>query len=280
MIGTSETARAEKCRALGSALAELAPVVVAFSGGVDSSFLLAMAERSSPGRVRAVIGVSPSLAADSLAGARAFARSLGTPLEELPTDEMSNPDYVRNGPDRCFHCKDELYGLLSELASRERRATVIDGTNADDLREVRPGRAAARQHGVRSPLAELGWIKAEIREESRRIGLPTWDQPASPCLSSRIPHGTAVRDADLRRIEAGEAALRSLGFPVVRVRHHGDLARVEVPGSDLARLEGVKDAVERALRAVGYGSIVLDPAGYRVGGADRSGSADPRAMEV
>jgi len=266
-----ETARYE---ALLARLREMAPLVVAFSGGVDSSFLLraavdAVGASTSLGGqdpVRAVIGVSPSLQASNLAFARRFAADLGVPLDEAPTNEFANPAYIENGPDRCYHCKDALYGLLRGLVERAPDGRILDGTNHDDLADVRPGRAAARLHGVESPLAELGWTKLEIRDASRRLGLTGWDRPASPCLSSRIPHGTPVTIESLARIARAEDALHRLGFLDVRVRHHGDVARIEAPTQDFTRLLERREAAVQAVQAAGYRWVTLDLHGYRPAG--------------
>ncbi|MBK8229925.1 MAG: ATP-dependent sacrificial sulfur transferase LarE [Candidatus Eisenbacteria bacterium] len=261
-------------RALVAHLRAQAPLVVAFSGGVDSAFLLAAAVDATPGQVRAILGVSPSLSAESHAMARAVAAQIGVALEEVSTPEMESAAYVANAGDRCFHCKNTLYSVMGTLARAAEGERMLDGTNADDLGDHRPGRRAAALHGVKSPLAELGWSKEEIRAQSRRLGLPTWDRPASPCLSSRIPVGIPVTVEALRAIEALESGLKQLGFPVVRARHHGGTARVEVPLGDLERLEGLRGKVEQLARDSGYDGVALDPEGYRVGGAGRVAPAE------
>jgi uncharacterized protein len=240
---------------------------VAFSGGVDSAVVLAAANLARPGRVRAAIGVSPSLQQESLEIARATARELGVELIEIETFEFEDERYLANAPNRCYYCKTSLYGLLAGLEPRRTGETVVDGTNGDDLREPRPGRRAAREHGVISPLAELGWTKTEIRAEARALGLAVWDRPASPCLSSRIPHGTPVTREALERIEAAERFLRELGFPVVRVRDRGAHASIEVPIGDLPRVEANREQVRGELRSLGYAEVWIDPRGYRPGGA-------------
>lgn len=254
-------------------LREYERVVVAFSGGVDSAFMLAAAQIALPGRVRAAIGVSASLQEESLDVARHTAADLGIPLVEVATREFEDERYLANAPDRCYYCKSSLYGILSELAIALSPETVLDGTNYDDLSDSRPGRAAARAHGVVSPLAELGWTKREIRAEARILGLRTWDRPASPCLSSRIPHGTRVTHDALGRVERAERSLRSLGFPVVRVRDHGASAKIEVPLADLARLESERLAIDAVVKRAGYATVWVDPLGYRARPADEPGKA-------
>jgi uncharacterized protein len=186
----------------------------------------------------------------------------------LETREMDNPLYVTNAPDRCFHCKDELFGRLASWASERGLRWVLDGTNADDLGDFRPGLKAAREHRVRSPLAELSWSKSAIREASLEMRIPVWDKPASPCLASRIPHGESVRPEVLRRVEAAEAALRDMGFRDLRVRASGDAARVEFLPDDLSRLvdADLREAVTRAVRSTGFSRVDIDPAGYRPSG--------------
>lgn len=267
-------------QALVAHLRGRAPLVIAFSGGVDSAFLLAAAADAVPGQVRAILGVSPSLSAESHAMARAVAAQIGIRLEEVPTPEMESPDYVANAGDRCFHCKNTLYSVMGTLARAAAGERILDGTNADDLGDHRPGRRAAELHAVESPLAELGWTKAEIRVASRLRGLPTWDRPASPCLSSRIPIGIPVTVEALRAIEAVEGGLKALGFPIVRARHHGATARIEVPVEDLQRLESLRGKVEEIARTSGYDAVVLDPDGYRVGGAGRATPVALRSLRA
>lgn len=256
-----------KYEALLAHLRELAPVLVAFSGGTDSGFLLRAAHDAMGDRVRGAIGVSPSLQSESLAIARRTAREIGVELLEVHPREMDNPLYRANGPDRCFHCKHALYGILGDVARHADGATVLDGTNQDDLSDVRPGRAAAAELGVRSPLAELGWSKREIRRMSQALGLSIWNRPASPCLSSRIPRGRSVTLAALRQIEEAETRLRAHGFEDVRVRHHGSLARVEVPRGEVERLRSLWPRIEPVLLDCGFEEVQLDPEGYRRGGA-------------
>ncbi len=258
----------EKLDLLATHLESRAPLLIAFSGGVDSAFLLAVASRAVPDAVRAVLGVSASLSAESHEIARRVAQSLGVLLEEVPTGEVELPRYQANGPDRCFHCKDTLYATMTALCDAAVDATLMDGTNLDDVADVRPGRRAAALHRVESPLLELGWSKAEIREASHALGLETWDRPASPCLSSRVPHGTRVTPDVLRRIEAAEAGLRALGFAELRVRHHDTIARLELPAGDMDLLLARRAEVVEAVLRAGYLHVTLDLGGYRVGGAD------------
>lgn len=268
---------------LAATLRHLGPIVVAYSGGVDSTFLLAVACSVAPDTTRAVLGVSPSLSSEGHRIARNAAREIGAPLVEVETREVEDPAYLANAPDRCFHCKDTLFTRLGLLVEESRArwgsAIILDGTNRDDLGDTRPGRAAAERHGVRSPLAEQGWTKAEIREVSRAMGLSTWDRPASPCLSSRVPHGTRISEEILRRIERAEAALHELGFRTVRVRHHDSLARIEVPAGEIPDLLRKARPVVAALTAAGYRHVTVDLDGYRTGGADRPALAafDSRA---
>ncbi len=253
---------------LQQALKDLRSVVVAYSGGVDSAVVLASAVRALGARALGVTASSPSVASGELEAAIALAQTMGAPHEVVQTAEFSDPAYIANGPDRCFHCKDELYGRLTALARARGYAAVVDGTNADDGAaplDRRPGRTAARHHSVRSPLAELGIGKDAVRAIAAAYGLTVWDKPASPCLSSRVPHGTAIDVDDLRRIDLAEQYLRARGFPVVRVRHFGDRARIEVPLADVDRLRSLEPRVADALAAVGYGSIEIDRRGYRTG---------------
>jgi len=257
---------AAKERALSDALASLDSVIVAYSGGVDSAYLAYVASRTLGDRAVAVTADSPSYPERHRALAIRIARDFGLHHEIIQTRELDNPDYRANPSNRCYFCKHELYTHLSRIAA-ERRAVVVDGNNADDRGDYRPGRQAAREFGVRSPLDEVDLTKDEIRELSRRAGLPTWDEPASACLSSRIPYHTEVTDEKLRTIERGEQAVRALGFRVFRVRHHDDLARVEIARDEMARaLEPeIAAALVRELKAAGYKYVTFDLQGYRLG---------------
>ena len=251
-------------------------VVVAFSGGVDSAFLSAAAHEALGESAMAITGVSASLSPAEKADAEAVAAQIGIRHEWVETHEMENPLYVANGPDRCFHCKDELYGVLGALAAEGNDAVVVDGTNADDLGDVRPGRRAAQLRDVRSPLAELGFTKDEIRALSKEMDLPTWDKPAMACLASRIPTGTAVTVQALDDVAAAEAMLRALGMRQVRVRHHGTLARIETDeaGIALALDRELRTDIVKRLNNLGFKKVALDLAGYIPAGmAERSPSA-------
>jgi uncharacterized protein len=248
-------------------------LVVAFSGGVDSTLLLALAcEALGPERVVAVTARSESLAEDELAACRRIAERLRVRLVLLVTRELARAGYRDNGPDRCYHCKTELFERIEdEVLVTEGARAVAYGATADDVGDHRPGMQAAREHQVLAPLLEAGLTKAEIRELSSGLDLETWDKPAQPCLASRIPYGQPVTPVKLRRIDAAEALLRDLGFSELRVRHHGGddeaTARVELPLTDLARVTapGVRDEVVRGLRALGFRFVVLDLEGFRSG---------------
>lgn len=243
---------------------------VAFSGGVDSSALLALAVRALGGdRVLAILGVSPSLAADEREAAHAVAAHIGVPLVEVATREGENPAYRANGPDRCFHCKDELFTRISDdVAVRFGLTAIAYGENADDAaRPDRPGSAAATRHEVLRPLAAAGLTKADVRAVARALDLPCADKPAAPCLASRIPHFQEVTPEKLRQVDRAEAALRALGFSDSRVRHHGDVARIELPGPDLVRAvaPGMREDVLRAVRSAGFRFVAVDLAGIQSG---------------
>jgi uncharacterized protein len=246
-------------------LGEMESAIVAFSAGVDSTFVAAAAAEALGSRALAVTGVSPSIPASEVEEARALAGQIGIRHLTIDTSEMDRPGYVENSPQRCYHCKTELYSLLEDMAVREGFAFVADGCNVDDLGDHRPGRVAAAEHRVRSPLIEAGLSKADIRELSKARGLPTWDKPAMACLSSRIPYGTPVTVEALDQIGAAEAFLRGLGLRQLRVRHHGDVARIEVEPEAMPLLMQHRDRVVRRLKNLGYRHVALDLAGFRSG---------------
>jgi len=254
--------------ALETHLLTLGRVLLGYSGGVDSA-LLAVIARRVLGRERflAVIGRSDSYPEAQYANARDLARQFDLPLLELTTEELQDPSYRANPVNRCYFCKRELWSTLGEVAARRGFDTVIDGTNADDLTEHRPGHQAALERAVRSPLVELGWTKAMVREAARELGIPTWDAPASPCLSSRIRYGLEVTPARLRQVESAEAILRGLGITGdLRVRHRGDHASIEVSPAMQDRVSGHWREIETRLIALGFERVELDPRGYRRGG--------------
>lgn len=261
-----EPQRAKLAR-LRELVAETKGVMVAFSGGADSALLLAVAAQELGPRAVGATGVSPSLAPEELAGAKAFAQQRGIRHVIVVTNEGERPEYVRNGRDRCYFCKDELFTTLAPLAAAEGLALAV-GTNTDDLGDWRPGQRAAAQRGVLTPLVEAGLSKAEVRAVSRSLGLETWDKPAAPCLASRVAYGLQVTPARLSRVEQAERLLRSLGFgPELRVRDHGSIARLELPPEAVPRAAEphVRRAVVQGLRQLGYTYVTLDLDGLRPG---------------
>lgn len=261
---------ADRERRLGEWLAARGSVLIGFSGGVDSAYLACVAlDVLGPDRVLAVIGRSASYPAEQWEAARRVADQFGIPVREVDTNELSDPNYAANPSNRCFFCKSELWSRLVPLARDHGLAAVVDGTNADDLHDHRPGAAAGAEQGVLSPLALVGFTKAEIRERSRARGIPTWEQPSSPCLASRLPYGTAVTPERLAQVEQAERAVRAIGVRgEMRVRHHGDLARVELPADEIERwlapdaARQLRDAVRDA---AGFSRVALDLRGYRTG---------------
>jgi uncharacterized protein len=256
----------QKAEALRAELASLPAVIVAYSGGVDSAYLAYVANETLGHRAVAVTADSPSYPERHRRLAIDIAAQFNLRHEIIHTSELDRPEYRANPANRCYYCKHELYTHLSRIAA-ERGAVIVDGNNADDRGDYRPGRQAAREFGVRSPLDDVDLGKAEIRELSRRAGLPTWDEPASACLSSRIPYHTEVTDAKLRTIERAEQVLRDLGFRVCRVRHHEELARVEIARDEMPRAldPDISRAIVRELKALGYRYVSLDLQGYRTG---------------
>jgi pyridinium-3,5-biscarboxylic acid mononucleotide sulfurtransferase len=260
----------QKEAALRRALATWPSLIVAYSGGVDSAYLAWVATDVLGKRALCVTAVSPSYPERHRALAFRTARDFGFQHEIIRTNELARPEYRANPANRCYYCKHELYIHLSAIARARGIPAIADGNNADDRGDYRPGRQAAREFGVVSPLDDAGLTKSEIRELSHRAGLPTWDEPASACLSSRIPYFSEVTDEKLRMIEQAESVLRELGFNVCRVRHHGQqdaIARLEIGRDEMARaLEPqIADSIDRALRAIGYQYVTIDLRGYRSG---------------
>jgi uncharacterized protein len=266
-VTVDEITLARKAETLHGILAGLDSAVVAFSGGVDSAYLAYRATGALGDRALCITADSPSYPSRHRAIAERVAHEFALRHEFIDTHEMDRPEYRANSANRCYFCKHELYTRLTALAAARGFAAILDGSNADDRGDYRPGRQAAREFGVRSPLDEADLGKPEIRELSRRAGLPTWDAPASACLSSRIPYHHEVTDEKLRMIERAEDVLRDLGFRVCRVRHHDTIARLEIAPDEMPRAldPGVREIITRELRAIGYQFVALDLQGYRLG---------------
>jgi pyridinium-3,5-biscarboxylic acid mononucleotide sulfurtransferase len=249
-------------------LTTLGRVILGYSGGVDSTLLAVVGARTlGADRFLAVTGRSASYPEVQYRNAVELARRFEVPLLEIATHELDDANYLRNTTERCYFCKSELWTRLAQVAEEVGFDRIIDGTNADDLGEHRPGLRAADERRVRSPLAELGWTKRDVREASRELGLPTWDAPAAPCLSSRVRYGLAITPARLRQVEEGEAYLRSLGVNGdLRVRHHGDRARLEVAPDQMELVQAHWGAVREMFGRLGFAAVELDPLGYRRGG--------------
>jgi uncharacterized protein len=267
---------------LRACLADLAPVVVAFSGGADSAFLAWVAHDTlGPDASLAVTAVSPSLAGDERADCAALAHEWGLAWREVVTTELDDEVYVANGADRCFRCKTALMDALGPISAVAAGGTVVLGVNLDDLGDHRPGQQAAAERGAVFPLVQAGFTKADVRAWSRRLGLRTWDKPAAACLSSRVPYGTPVTVGVLSRVERAEAALHPLGWRALRVRHYGDTARIEVPLEELAALVDQREAVVAAVKGAGYTYVTLDLEGLRSGNLNAAlGSAAAPAGAV
>lgn len=258
---------AVKERKLRSMMRDFGRVLVAYSGGVDSSYLAAVANDELKQNALCVTGISASVSEIQRRRSSNLARQFGFNFRVVDTNELADPDYLKNGADRCFYCKDELYSVLQSISTEFGDAIILDGTNADDLSDHRPGRTAARQRNVRSPLAETGFTKLEIRERSKALGLPTWDLPASPCLSSRIAHGVPVTIERLGKVEKAEKFLGDLGFVEYRVRVHDELVRVEISKNEMTRILNAEtfELVESEISKLGFKYVTLDMRGFRSG---------------
>ena len=270
--GSGATDLAQKVAGLQALLREMEHVVVCFSGGVDSGYLLAEAVDALGDNALALTAVSPSLAPEEGADARSLAQSIGARHLLIDTYELDDPRYAANPVNRCYFCKTELYGKAIEEAASLGIAHVLDGFNVDDRGDHRPGRKAARERGVRSPLDELGFAKADIREAARRLDLPVWDKPALACLSSRFPYGTAITPEKLTQVNRCERVLRELGFRVYRVRYHDELARIEVAPDEFDKLlqPGIREEILRRFKDAGFTYVSIDLQGYRTGSLNES----------
>lgn len=258
----------QKTKKIKSLIHEMDSALVAFSGGVDSTLVLALAHEVLGNKAMGVTAQSASVPDREMQASRKLAEEIGTRHLVIKTDEMSNPEYRANPANRCYHCKTELYSSLKKVARQENISHILNGINTDDLGDYRPGLDSAREQGVRSPLVEAGFNKQDVRDLSRMMELSIWNKPAMACLSSRIPYGQPVTPEKLSVIEQAEDLLLSLGFKQVRVRHLGTLARIELDKNEMPRYqndETVQRSVQKKLQALGFSSVVLDPEGYRMG---------------
>ncbi len=277
LCGYNRTMVAAKQQRLDDMLRGLGRVLIAYSGGVDSAYLSYAAHRVLGDRMLAVIADSASLARTHLEDAVKFAQEHEIPLRVVQTDEMEKPEYVRNDASRCFHCKDELFRVMEQYAQEHGFDSIAYGVNVDDQGDFRPGQAAARQHKVAAPLLEAGLTKAEIRALARDAGLRVWDKPASACLSSRIEYGRPVTQEALSAVERGEDALRALGFRQFRVRHHGEIVRIEIDREELPRALTLPMFTEltRIFKALGFTFVTLDTEGFRSGSMNSLAAVQP-----
>lgn len=258
---------AEKEQNLRGLMREMKAVLVAYSGGVDSSYIALIATQELGRKALCVMGLSPSVAARQTLEAEKIANDFNFNYSSIKTQELDNPDYQANPANRCYFCKNELYGKLTPIAKEKNIDFILDGSNLDDTGDLRPGRQAAREHSVRSLLIEVGLTKSEIRQLSKTHGLPTWDKPASPCLSSRIAYGVPVSIERLSKVEKGEEFLRGLGFSEFRVRLHGELVRLEIAPAEMEKIlrKDLTDLIAEKFREIGFRYVTLDLHGYRTG---------------
>ena len=256
-----------KLKKLQNTLQNLGSVLIAFSGGVDSTFLLKVAKDTLKDKVFAVIAESPTYPESEVRFALEMCETLGVRRSVIQTDEFSNDNFVNNPKERCYHCKTELFSKLKQIAEQKKIPYVIDGSNYDDKSDYRPGNQAKQELGVRSPLLEAGFRKQDIRDASKAMGLPTWDKPSYACLASRIPYGTKITKEILSKIEAGEQYLHSLGFDQSRVRHHDNIVRIEVDKNSLSQImnEDLMNKISKKFEQLGYTYVTLDLKGYRTG---------------
>jgi pyridinium-3,5-biscarboxylic acid mononucleotide sulfurtransferase len=257
----------KQLEALQQWLGQFPSVMVAYSGGVDSALVMAVAHQTLGRKALACIGASPSYPERELASAVAIAEQMGAAVRVVKTEEHLDPRYAANPANRCYFCKSELYTKLKQVAEAEHFAVIVDGNNASDaMANDRAGWMAGRERGIRSPLAELGVTKDQVRELAKELNLPVWNKPAMPCTSSRVPHGTPIKPGLLHQIETAETALLEMGFGTLRVRHHGDIARIELPPDDFARAIAQREQITAAVKAAGYKFVTLDLAGFKSGG--------------